>query len=166
MGRVDLTLVVESVWSVDGRRKKMTYNEAEFVKDLAKSNNEVLEKLGWKWSPKFGEYVIWLNQIWIVVKRMQNTLHLIRDDNEGGGALENCIPILHWEEIQRILEDIGYIITAEWDKGLGYYSRIYTEREACGDPDEKSFILEAVGKDYQEAIMRGVIELRKQIEVS
>lgn len=138
----------------------------------------VAEPRGWEWKPKWNDRVVTDRgteaQVTMIITDVRISLgdrlntHFYgewKDDKwlyVGSPFGEEIIPILPWEEIVQILKEIGYIITAEWDKGLGYFSRIYTKRESCGDPDEKSFILETVGENYQESIMRGVIELRKK----
>lgn len=76
--------------------------------------------------------------------------------------LEYCIPLLHWEEIEEILEGIGYEI------GIDKLTKITSEQEK--HPDKFEVIIEKTGEiggeenwisgsTRQLAVMRAVIEL-------
>lgn len=134
----------------------MTQKLAEFVKDLAKSCNNVLEKLGWKWKPEMSE--------WYIIEATD----IIKLIPEGGGMeLGKKIPILHWEEIERVLDKIGYKLKLK--EGLPECRwRCTLHKETCINGGRVGWQVSpsAIGwaKSRQEAVMRSVIQLGKEID--
>jgi len=160
----------------------MNYEQANSVKELAAPVNKVLEgldvkcpackgrthrkvkegiweclickgesKVKYRGQPKVGEWCI----------RGIKTLGLI-SDVRGGQWLsiphyehelhkDNVTPILEWEEIERVLEKAGYSL---WES---YSSR---RRYTAGINDKEA----TFGDSRQEAVMKAVIELAKEIK--
>lgn len=143
---------------------------------LAKPVYEALRKLGWEWKPEwldpllftYGKYseVYWFKcpdlserfkgWIYTLTKDIEETaLHIPQKD---------CIPLLHWEKIEGILEEFGYEV-----------EHSHHNRETCqrlekyvveiwkpGDTLLTSYIC-GYGKTRQEAVMKAVIELAKEV---
>lgn len=139
----------------------MIQNEAESVKDLAKPNNDVLERLGWKWKPEPGE--------WFLNKQGNPRLMIgfngyhIEDAENLIYYPPEIVPILHWEEIERVLEGVGYIIEIETFSFTNYnpYCKIYKKLNFA----EIERIVKQSGKSRQEAVMKAVIKLAEEINV-
>lgn len=105
----------------------MTQEEAERVKHLAKGTIEAIKTIyldwaykqnehrgmrplncKWKWKPEPGQWCMWGGAILLVTGVNDYRLSV-----SGVGIIEEInvnqvIPILPWEDIQRILEEIGY----------------------------------------------------------
>jgi len=124
----------------------MTQTEAESVKELAKANNDVLEKLGWKWEPKVGEWFL---------DAVSGEIFLIdRDDvKDDSDCLHGyVIPILHWEEIERVLEGMGYELEVRM-------------RECAISLQQSGDCVVLVGAESrQSAVMKAVIKLGEEIK--
>ena len=164
----------------------MNYEQANAVKGLAAPVNRVLEgfewdckeckgtgkvwyanfldeadcgkcngkgKLSYSWTPQVGEWMMWGS----------NELELICQHNLG--EIKNSkhkaeiVPILEWEEIERVLKKAGYQLFIK-----GFYNRIQCH---IFEGDE-SFVapivvIEERNITRQEAVMQAVIELGKEL---
>lgn len=123
------------------------------------SNCNGTGKLLWKWEPKVGGWCL-LND-----ERVANEeLFLISDDDDlvyvcSLAPQGKVIPILHWEEIERVLEGVGYKLGMNkfTDKqGITTYGAWFFAEECWSQAID--------GKSRQRAVMRVVIELGKQID--
>jgi len=132
----------------------MNYEEANSVKELALKVDRVLEELGWKWQPKVGEW-------W----RLNDYVWLIKDDSD----IEYCqsfpppnivAPILHWEEIERVLEKAEIVFCLEDREWLKEEVRF---KVTLDDTDISNSVL-AESSTRQEAVMKAVNKLRKEIK--
>jgi len=132
----------------------MTQQQAESVKDLAKDTVEALEYISdyacdrcgacqgkdepkrWKWEPNYYDWVLFRGCARILM------------DTPKSAKRDEYIPILHWEEIERVLESVGYNILIGYRTEQGYFCQIVGGKRA-----------DAWGKSRQEAVMKAVIKL-------
>lgn len=136
---------------------------------LTKPCYEAIKKISkgrWKWEPKVGEYFMHFTSVshskFYLITEVDKTFVWFAMTVGGYGTakhtdLHNWIPLLHWERIERVLEEMGYYLKI-WDTentkiGSGYYVVI---------GEKKSPITEDLGKTRQEAVMKAVIELEKE----
>jgi len=77
--------------------------------------------------------------------------------------LSKCIPILHWEEIERVLEGVGYIVHVDKQhcsitrpRRLGMGTHEYVSWQRLNK-------IRITSKSRQQAVMRAVIKLGEQI---
>lgn len=129
----------------------MNYEQANSVKELAPGVNEVLERLDWKWQPQVGEWFFMDNPLF-------PTPHIVCEHmNKNPDDLEYYIPILPWEEIEKVLEKVGYFLSIVRDniRGLWFVGI------------DKHYIYEGHqgnGKFRQEAVMLAVIKLGRELK--
>ncbi len=135
----------------------MNYDGAFNVKDLAAPVNEVLKRLEWEWTPQRGE---WWFRPGTMVNLIENP-ELI--SSEESTIWFDATPILEWEEIERILHKAGYVL-----RGSEFY-QIGTDYFPA--PDHRfsinkygQMIVIAEGNSRQEAVMKAVIELGKEMK--
>jgi len=152
----------------------MTYEQANSIKHLAPEVNKVLEGLevieylkkqkggivtSWKWQPKVGEWFLYGTKTlglitdvrggqWISVPHYEHELHK-----------DNGTPILHWEEIERVLEKAGCTFRLS-DFGMvgdyNYRFEIWAKNGAIQ--------VSKITKTRQEAVMKAVLELGKTLK--
>ena len=169
----------------------MNQTEAEFVKDLAKPVVEALEKVTerecpeckgepikgtfhfeskvcilcngtgkvkWKWKPKVGEwYLTPDDEVRCIGDELDlESIPIVVDLNPA------YIPILHWEEIERVLEGVGYYVDTRklTPYGCGHKELSVSEIYLINSPD---FISDGKGESRQEAVMQAVIKLGEEI---
>lgn len=120
----------------------------------------------WKWEPKVGEWCIVSGKVHLITYVAGNYFEYAIGNNYGICARKdwkNVIPILHWEEIERVLEAIEYYMIVshqlECPTGVkhGYYCTLW--HKSWSDDKEIDYI----GKSRQEAVMRSVIALAKEL---
>jgi len=129
---------------------------------LTKDKNgiEQLTYKKWEWEPKPFELFLSDKDIYCVVD-----VSLFRDpqidwiiekafdkdgNNDGPFYPEHCIPILHWEKIEEILEGMGYWLRI----GDKYSCQIHLPNGVNAWPDGAG-----IGKSRQEAVQKAVIKL-------
>lgn len=121
-------------------------------------------KVKWKWEPKWNDKVITdLGTVAQVTMIMPNGQIVLRDQldkhfygtQKDGEWLvssnpfgEHIIPILHWEEIERVLERVGYPLSIE-----KYGCDIY----------RGEIVAHSIAKSRQSAVMKAVIKLGEEI---
>lgn len=134
----------------------MTRKQALEVVKLAKPNNTVLEKLGWKWKAEIGEWCIDTAGELRLISRLDVDGSPQRNTWHGYEYIDEPIPILHWEEIERVLEGMGYYISFTSDVWANYGVLIAQNRH-----DIDKAVL-GKGESRQEAMMRATIQLEKK----
>jgi len=127
----------------------MNYEQANEVKHLGFGVNKVLERLGWKWQPKAGE--------WYLVGGSKDWMKLIPES--GGMELGKHIPILEWETIERVLEKAG--IGFDW-----FYPADGVEIEMWWKEDNPNqdpcVIIKLIeNESRQKAVMKAVLVLKE-----
>lgn len=162
----------------------MNRNQALAVEDLAKPCYEALKKISkrvklgvrikleeWKWEPEVGE--------WVLAKHFHPQVRLIAATSDGWAwtayrteeqglschsVTGDCIPILHWERIEEILEGMGYYL--QMNKPLDVSIEKGTMKVGCSiyQTGKDDFITFAQAKSRQEVVMLAVIELGKGIK--
>ena len=70
--------------------------------------------------------------------------------------VDECIPLLHWEKLEEILEEMGYAFYMHEHKD-GYHAGFYGIGKIKGDAEE-------FGKTRQEAVQRAVLALAEEKE--
>lgn len=117
--------------------------------ELGRKIPQALKKLSggkWVWRPKIGD--LWLD--------LDGEVHCIGDELylehiQSIKELAKAIPLLHWEEIKRILEEIGYWVNVREFKK---YFQCEIFREYKND-----FVLDQNGRTFQEAVQRATLGL-------
>ncbi len=156
----------------------MTYEQANKAMPYATRNVEVLERLGWEckqcnatgyvgvtakgcgaikcpicrgkgvlkysWTPQVGEWC--MNN-----KFLKGSPLIITKGNCPDPKYYT--PILEWEEIERVLKKVGYKLKIRETSQGEYFALIKGQTEVGG-----------IGKSRQQAVMRAVIELGKELE--
>lgn len=131
-----------------------------------------LGKIHYSWTPQVGEWCIWENCISLIcslhlaIEKHRITLaHIpgeqIDLDRMGSCVVvEDCMPILPWETLERVLEGVGYRVqVTKWiESGESPSLYIYE----CKIHKNKTHI-KVIGKTRQEAVMRSVIALAKEL---
>lgn len=84
----------------------------EAIKIIAKSVGKV-----WKWEPEWGEFCIDSNKRIVLIWDIFPDAPIISvvpapqaNITPYNQQVKDCIPILHWEKIEQILEGLGYEI--------------------------------------------------------
>ena len=118
-------------------------------------------KVGWKWEPKVGEWFLTETpklELWLLEKN-----YWIEESGRITG-FRKVIPILHWEEIERVLEGVGY--KTELDESSTLYKEfvIWDERRKIPrDVDSYKFPnWHGRGKSRQQAVMLATIKLGEE----
>jgi len=145
---------------------------------LAKATVEAIKKISkgkWEWKPQFGDYVLWNNELWFFrcyAGLGQALLHQVSESQVAN--IKACIPLLHWERIEEILEGMRYEVK-EQRQSMSQSAQCWicpshNHLEATGR-DLNNYLqwrqhhtLTVFGKTRQEAVMRAVIELGKCLE--
>jgi len=147
---------------------------------LAKPCIEAIKKISkgkWEWKPERGELFglpdlkYHPDNLGIYLYTVDHTVfyyHIVKKKivETQTGYLEYCIPLLHWERIERVLKGMGYCIflTGNIELSTKYTVVIGTTVEHIGLLEGKSEI-KCFGKTRQLAVMRAVIELGKETQV-
>lgn len=167
----------------------MTQELAESVKDLAKPTVEALGviterecpeccpdlphyqckicsgtgKMAWKWKPKVREWFYWVHYREIKPELVQDSemCSTLSASMEHGTS---AIPILPWEEIERVLEGVGYYL--QMNKPLDVYIKKGEMKVGCSiyQIGRDDFIRFAQAKSRQEAVMKAVIKLGENLK--
>jgi len=128
--------------------------------ELTKPCYEALLKLGWKgWKPEIGEWAIHKEHIFLITEAYNN-INIVECDH-GCYLQKDCIPLLHWEKIEKILNRYVIGFTKDYTDGR-YVVRIFNRKEGENTYLESPVCME-VGTTRQEAVMRAVIELAREI---
>jgi len=169
----------------------MTYEEAKLAMPSASRVIEVLEKISrkiklgirvkvekWKWRPKIGEFciekeskklvLIWAYNDWKWVEKkykqkQHDTICYIRlpDEQDVEAWPEEVIPILDWQEIERILERLGYYVRVLRNVDKDDYGNHLCE---CAIDRNRGHIAKAVAKTCQQAVTLALLELEKELK--
>jgi len=116
----------------------MNINEARKLIQAVKTIARVRGK-EWRWEPRVGEWCWWQP----ISRRLQKRyrlgetflITLAGDDKVKLGIgiiwakVCECIPLLHWEELESILEEMGYWL--EIGKPLNEYIKLGTMKVGC-----------------------------------
>lgn len=150
---------VEALRRIGGSIKKCLECDGHGIRDSAPWGDQICPKCkgtgkvgGWNWEEKVGEWFLYpknlLGDMQLVTSVELYHLHAWGEDFEI--SFKGLIPILHWEEIERVLE------------GMGYSVSVY--RDCCSISKGNTPLVEADGKSRQEAVMRAVIKLGEEIK--
>jgi len=132
------------------------------IKRIAKAKGKK-----WEWKPEVGEWCIYGNDsnlsLIVFVDIIRKTVILEREwYGEKEVNISECIPFLHWEKLEEIMGELGYELRLDkrgdppnvaFDAGLG----------KIGEPIFASQLIQAPTR--QEAVMRAIIRLGKEIDV-
>jgi len=142
------------------------------VIELAKPCVEAIKKISkakgkeWKWKPEVGEWCLWKKHPHLVLEPegQDNWFTIYVDKDEAYYhrlvvPLKRCIPLLHWEKLEGILEDLGYFLEVE---KIGCEDCECLILKGTGDPDTECIAV-GRGKTRQEAVMRAIIKLGEEI---
>jgi len=137
---------------------------SEEVVELAPKVYEVLKKLGWEWEPEEGEWFVSNGRTFLIVKKRKKGITYYHDyygiaENLFRIAIEDVIPILHWEKIKKILEGLGYSIALSISN---YGGEIMVTRTDEYEHDATLFESSYKGNNVQEAVMETVIKLGEE----
>ena len=141
---------------------------------LTKPYYEAIKKISkgkWKWKPKPRDY--FLNPtgtICIIAKNGETTdyswynnhimQHNLTFHNPKKIKLEDCIPLLPWERIEKVIKQAGYDEELyDMTEEDGEYIYVIWLGD-CSEENATSF--EGRGKSRQLAVMRAVIKLAKE----
>lgn len=159
------------------------------AQELAKDSIEAIKKISkgkWEWEPEVGDWIIEKKPehtirfgnkekksiphliISIASYDTGNTLHVITNASAVRVDEPNATPLLHWERIEEILEGIGYYMSLPtkgersdlWVVGFSSFRFKGTNKEFRYYKD--TYV--GRGKTRQEAVMRSVIALGKEIK--
>jgi len=132
--------------------------------ELASKVNKILEKLGWEWEPERGEWCLVKDEIEIGVFKPHlismvhgESLYSYEAWRQNHWYISEVIPILHWERLERILEEMGY-----WPE---ITRRIYGSEGAkshCKIDKNGKFMVAAWAEIRQEAVMEAIIKLAEE----
>jgi len=150
------------------------------VIELAKPCVEAIKKISkakgkeWKWKPEVGEWCLWKKHPHLVLEPegQDNWFTIYADKVDKMDydepyyyrlvvPIKRCIPFLHWEKLEKIMEGLGYELRLDkrgdppnvaFDAGLG----------KIGEPIFASQLIQAPTR--QEAVMRAIIRLGEGIE--
>lgn len=127
------------------------------------SNCNGTGKVKWKWEPKWNDLAYLSGTLvsirkWWILPSQEIMCMVDRPEICGDGIVipqKDLIPILHWEEIERVLEGVGY-----WVKVDPYGGN----RAMIGSLPKHYQVENWVnGKCRQEAVMKAVIKLGEKI---
>lgn len=145
---------------------------------LAKPCIEAIKKISkgkWEWEPEVGEWCIvkdkrvrrkgWDTRMGLIVS-VNLSICTIKTENGLNYIIENCIPLLHWERIEEILEGMGYdVFLYDQDFGASKTANKYEAtiwKPAPIDCQKEKPFTERRGETRQLALLRAVIELGKE----
>lgn len=134
--------------------------------DLASKVYEALKKIAerqgkkWEWEPEFGEWLIYRSPKVIgetvgIIDYIVSKKVICFAPEEGNIHYDYCeiddgfIPILHWEKLEGILEDLGYEVIV-----YRYKCEVWAEEDTG-----MRLKCRKKGQTRQEAVMRAVIKL-------
>jgi len=121
------------------------------VIDLAYRVNRALKSLGWRWEPERGDWFIGGGRLYLVTDIREKAK--ICDDTYGLEIeADEVTPFLHWEKIEKILEDAGYNVIVY--KGV---CEIWKE-----DASGMRLVFRKKDSTRQKAVMKSVIEITKR----
>ena len=125
----------------------------------------------WEWKPEVGEWCLYKSRIDLLLQdedghwyfgirrdRLFGELHTLANPVCFYG-IANLIPLLHWEKLEDILEDLGFFLEVE---KIGRKDCKCLILKGSGGP-ETECVAAGSGKTRQEAVMRAVIELAKRM---
>jgi len=116
-------------------------------------------KIGWKWEPKPGEWCVLWDKAVLIYRTYDDKV--IVNLGQPEHRAKNVIPILHWEEIERVLEGVGYYLKLnhyDQENGSAFVARFDREKTNEFLPEH-----EVPCKSRQEVVMRAVIKLGEEL---
>ena len=131
--------------------------------ELAPQVNEALTKLKWNgWEIQEGEWCLYKKKGYLIVNPASRNADDIwlNDFNRSTvflAKVKKCIPILHWEDIERILQQ-NYIIGIRAiynTRENREYKCVIAKRDSSGLGKKA----EANGETRQESVMKAVVRL-------
>ncbi len=112
-------------------------------------------KIKWKRQPQVGEWIIYKGKISLIHYEWIDRLGNMFDE-----VFKECIPILDWETIEGILEKAGYGITMI----LSPHRHGFVALSITDETDNEIISFRRGGKSRQEAVMKAIIELGKEMK--
>lgn len=144
----------------------MTEKEAKAVQSLAKPVYDALIKLGWGgWKePKVGEWFLLpkdllspfgkieaFKGVYVISGTLLDYIDFVARGSKCTIHKQGVIFIPHWEEIERILREVEYVLYEAYSSAGRYMAEINDKYQSFGN-------------SRQEAVMRSVIALGKEID--
>ena len=118
----------------------------------------------WEWHSRTGEFAITKeNRDILLVTHLLAVAYWqspgfefvnLRTNEKGSLPDCDCIPLLHWERIEHLLEGMGY--------ELDVFKSVKEHLFVCSVHRNSKIVLVVRAKSRQLAVMRAVIELRKE----
>jgi len=137
--------------------------------ELAKSVYKALLKLGWKgWKPEIGDFCLDKEKVGFIwsysLLTKDKVVHCIEKSTLDGwvAPIKDCIPILHWEKIEKILKKRGYDLYVDLNETLELYLPPEGHYAKFSNYRDRSIWGEGVGKTRQAAVMWAVIALSER----
>lgn len=118
----------------------------------------------WEWEPEVGESFVGSEGVPIVIAGIIDVPLALGTENRRLQHLslgkvkevfvKDTIPLLHWEKLEEILKEMGYIINLQYNPKVAWWCEIW----------RNELLLEKVDacQTRQEAVQRAVIELGKE----
>ena len=124
---------------------------------LSPETNEALKKLGWGgWEPKVGDFYLLQGKVGLVSDPL---ITLERTRKSWAKYNVHPIPLLHWEQIESILEELGHRMDV-WPDDGSTDSFIL-----CGiRPKGQYYSIIEEDRTRQLAVMKTVIALAKEVK--
>lgn len=145
----------------------MTEKEAERNRKSAKPVIEAFRVISggkWKWGPEPGEWCVYEEDIFLVVRVYDDGAGKLIDVYDETTQKPECFrpedvtPILECEEIKRVLEGMGYIVKVREQEDFGedckYNCGIYTDKLGVG----------ASAPTRYESVVNSLLELAKDLK--
>ena len=130
------------------------------VIELAPQVSEALKTLGWKgWEPEIGDWCIVFGDAALICRRDRDYLHTDYGLYDFRIAREEATPFLHWELIEKILEELGYKL---WEEPVWIPEKNNWIPHAQVNWHSKTLTGWIRGKTRQLAVMKSVITLAEE----
>lgn len=155
--------VVEALGRITERECPQCKGAGEYIVDIGGPGIENSEpcteycskcfstgKVKWKWEPKVGEFYLLYGKLHLVTDPLIARERFINVWKKDG---VKPIPILPWEELERVLEGVDYKLVIEPKRFNTYSCYIY-------DSNHKVW---AKDKERQPTVMKAVIQLGKEL---
>jgi len=127
-------------------------------------------KVGYIWKPQESQTILCRKEIHTISLVGKHFLYYLIPDQPLPRPTaikpENCIPILDWEEIEKILEEVGYLLRLRgtpsgWIPVQKWYCDVIILHRDAAQVRELNSL--AVAKSRQQAVMLAVIALAKEM---
>jgi len=129
----------------------------------------VAEPRGYEWQPEWLDPLMFQNRLyWFKSSdesdRFKGWIFILSEGVEEAALhvpQKYCIPILGWQEIEKILEKLGYYVRVLRNVDKDSYGNHLCE---CAIDRNKGHIAKVVAKDRQTAVTSALLELEKELK--